>query len=69
MPSDKQQLTAKARYRQRDQAATISFPDDTHLALHFEQPQFAITPGQSVVIYAGDICLGGALIDVFKESI
>jgi tRNA-specific 2-thiouridylase len=33
------------------------------LAIEFEWPQRAVTPGQSVVLYAGDVCLGGGIID------
>lgn len=54
-------LKAKTRYRQPDQACTISADNDGYL-IQFEQPQRAITPGQSVVFYQDDICLGGGII-------
>ncbi len=57
-----EQLYAKVRYRQRDQACRVMAVDEQHLSLHFEQPQRAVTPGQAVVLYDGDECLGGGTI-------
>lgn len=57
-----EKLHAKIRYRQQDQACYIIKATDTHLVLGFETPQRAITMGQSVVLYDGDICLGGGQI-------
>lgn len=54
-------LTAKTRYRQADAACTADLNPDT-FNLHFKQPQWAVTPGQSAVLYCGDICLGGGII-------
>jgi tRNA-specific 2-thiouridylase len=54
---------AKVRYRQPDQCCTISSIDNDHCVVSFKQPQRAITPGQSIVFYSGDICLGGGVID------
>ncbi|MDX2504142.1 MAG: tRNA 2-thiouridine(34) synthase MnmA [Gammaproteobacteria bacterium] len=66
---------AKTRYRQPDQACTITkieisaeteAPDTQSHAncmVEFDSPQFAITPGQSVVFYQGEICLGGGVIN------
>ena len=56
-------LTAKVRYRQADQACVVSEIDRHGLSLEFEQPQRAVTPGQSVVLYDGDSCLGGGVIE------
>ncbi|ANJ67159.1 tRNA 2-thiouridine(34) synthase MnmA [Halothiobacillus diazotrophicus] len=56
-------LTAKIRYRQPDQACTVAVVDEDRIEVRFDQPQRAITPGQSIVFYDGDICLGGAVID------
>ena len=55
-------LTAKVRYRQADQDCTLVKTDDGYIAT-FDQPQRAVTPGQSVVFYAGDVCLGGGVIE------
>jgi len=52
---------AKTRYRQADQSCHIVNGNDA-LYIEFDQPQRAITPGQSIVFYDGDICLGGAII-------
>ena len=54
-------LSAKTRYRQRDGACRIQAQADS-FDLEFESPQWAITPGQSAVIYDGPICLGGGII-------
>ena len=47
--------SAKIRYRQADQACTIERAADDRHIVHFEQPQRAITPGQSIVFYQGDV--------------
>ena len=53
---------AKVRYRQQDQPCTVEKQGD-RLYVHFDRPQRAITPRQSVVFYQGERCLGGALIE------
>ena len=53
--------TARTRYRQDDQSCTVDSVDDG-IEVHFDEPQRAVTPGQSVVLYAGAVCLGGAVI-------
>jgi tRNA-specific 2-thiouridylase len=54
---------AKTRYRQADQACTITALDGDRCTVRFERPQRAVTPGQSVVFYRDDVCLGGGIID------
>jgi len=54
---------AKTRYRQTDAACVFSPSDEGDFELAFEQPQWAVTPGQSAVLYDGDVCLGGGVID------
>jgi len=61
-PVQGRSLNAKVRYRQRDQAVTIETITNQRLQLRFDQPQRAVTPGQSVVLYDGDVCLGGGVI-------
>ena len=60
-PAGQFRCTAKTRYRQVDQACTVTVTE-TGLEVTFDAPQRAVTPGQSVVLYAGEICLGGAVI-------
>ncbi len=54
---------AKIRYRQEDQGCTVTLQDDGSLEVRFEARQKAIAPGQFVVFYDGERCLGGAVID------
>ena len=60
-PDTSKQYTAKARYRQADQKCSISLADE-QLIVQYNEPQRAITPGQALVLYDGDRCLGGATI-------
>ena len=53
---------AKVRYRQEDQACRIIQIENENCRVEFDQPQRAITPGQSVVFYTGHTCLGGGVI-------
>jgi len=53
---------ARIRYRQQDQACTLSRLNDQTLRVDFEQPQRAVTPGQSAVFYNGQVCIGGGTI-------
>ncbi|HRH80420.1 MAG TPA: tRNA 2-thiouridine(34) synthase MnmA [Thiobacillaceae bacterium] len=62
-PEPARRCMAKIRYRQGDVACDILHRDDERLEISFEQPQWAATPGQSVVLYDGDTCLGGGVID------
>ncbi len=57
---------AKTRYRQADARCTLSDLDGNTFKLSFPQPQWAVTPGQSAVLYDGDVCLGGGVITQFQ---
>ncbi len=54
--------TAKVRYRQDDQSVTVSCTQTDTLDIQFDEPVRAATPGQSIVFYQGEHCLGGAVI-------
>jgi len=56
-------LKAKVRYRQQDQDCTLSRATNGDYLVTFAQPQRAVTPGQSVVFYDGQVCLGGGVIE------
>ncbi|MCW8973593.1 MAG: tRNA 2-thiouridine(34) synthase MnmA [Gammaproteobacteria bacterium] len=62
-PSAPLHCRAKTRYRQADQECTLTRLDEQGCEVEFAQPQRAITPGQSVVFYDGDVCLGGGIIE------
>jgi len=62
-PAAGQACAAKTRYRQADAACTVMGSEPHHLHLHFPQAQWAVTPGQSAVLYDGDVCLGGGVIN------
>ena len=53
---------SKARYRQADAACTLLSANATAFSLSFPDAQWAVTPGQSAVLYDGDVCLGGGVI-------
>ncbi|WP_116521301.1 tRNA 2-thiouridine(34) synthase MnmA [Achromobacter insuavis] len=53
---------AKTRYRQADAACRLGDATTAGFTLDFSEPQWAVTPGQSAVLYDGDICLGGGII-------
>ncbi|GLO61231.1 tRNA-specific 2-thiouridylase MnmA [Vibrio sp. MACH09] len=55
--------TVKTRYRQTDIPCTIIAIDDDNIKVIFDQPQVAVTPGQSAVFYKDDVCLGGGIIE------
>lgn len=54
--------TAQTRYRQHDESCEVVVQEDGTLNVRFARAQRAVTPGQSLVLYAGDECLGGAVI-------
>ena len=55
-------VSAKTRYRQSDMPCEFANVNTEHFQLAFTQPQWAVTPGQSAVLYDGDVCLGGGII-------
>lgn len=56
-------MAAKARYRQADAGCRFGpMADGSGFELQFDQPQWAVTPGQSAVLYEGEVCLGGGII-------
>ncbi len=58
-------LAAKTRYRQADAPCRLSLPEGSAggFRLDFDTPQWAVTPGQSAVLYDGEVCLGGGVIN------
>jgi tRNA-specific 2-thiouridylase len=54
--------TAKTRYRQADAPCELTRVLESGMRVDFSQPQWAVTPGQSVVLYDGEVCLGGGII-------
>jgi len=66
---DDARLAAKVRYRQDDQPCRVRSLADGRLEVRFDEPQRAVTPGQYIVFYAGERCLGGAVIDRVERNI
>ena len=58
---------AKTRYRQADAACRLTFERPGAFSLRFSQPQWAVTPGQSAVLYDGEVCLGGGVISGARD--
>lgn len=61
-------LHAKIRYRQQDQDCVVEALDQTRLRVRFDRPQRAVTPGQFIVFYDADCCLGGATIERAEDA-
>ncbi len=61
-PAETTGLGAKTRYRQADASCRFHAEGPGAFALDFDEPQWAVTPGQSAVLYRGDECLGGGVI-------
>lgn len=57
-----ERVKARIRYNHEEAACRITALEDDSIEIMFDEPQFAITPGQSVVFYAGEVVLGGAEI-------
>jgi len=53
---------AKTRYRQTDSTCSLTALSENNVRFSFDEAQWAVTPGQSVVVYDGQICLGGGII-------
>lgn len=60
---EKLRCTVKTRYRQADILCEIQPIDDETIRVIFDEPQIAVTPGQSAVFYQGEVCLGGGIIE------
>src|SRR2546428_7947272 len=58
-PAERSSHTAKTRYRQANAPCSLSKVRESEIAVDFPAPQWAVTPGQSVVLYDGEVCLGG----------
>ncbi|OZN25468.1 tRNA 2-thiouridine(34) synthase MnmA [Actinobacillus seminis] len=56
--------TVKTRYRQQDIPCNVIPVNDDCIKVCFDEPQIAVTPGQSAVFYQGEVCLGGGIIDI-----
>jgi tRNA-specific 2-thiouridylase len=67
-PGDNFEAKAKIRYRQTEQNCTVSRLDDEQWIVCFDDLQRAIAPGQSVVFYQDDVCLGGGIIDSMQKD-
>ncbi len=61
-------LGAKTRYRQSDAGCSVQADGEGGFALEFDAPQWAVTPGQSAVLYDGEVCLGGGVITTSAET-
>jgi len=62
-PDSARAYAAKTRYRQQDAACHLTLTGADSARFTFDEAQWAVTPGQSVVAYDGDICLGGGIIE------
>jgi tRNA-specific 2-thiouridylase len=61
-PDTSRNYAAKTRYRQQDATCHIVLSDNENARFTFDAAQWAVTPGQSVVVYDGEVCLGGGII-------
>ncbi len=62
-PAAGSRFSAKTRYRQADARCAVAAIGADHFTLAFDSPQWAMTPGQSAVLYDGEVCLGGGVIE------
>jgi len=61
-PPEQTQVAAKTRYRQMDASCVLRSENGQQFALQFDAGQWAVTPGQSAVLYDDEVCLGGGII-------
>ena len=61
-PEEQIRVTARTRYHQSECSAVVYPLSDSRVRVVFDDPQRAVTPGQAVVLYDGDIVLGGGTI-------
>jgi tRNA-specific 2-thiouridylase len=61
-------MTVKTRYRQQDISCQFVPMENGNAKVLFDEPQKAVTPGQSAVFYQGDVCLGGGIIDGYIKT-
>jgi tRNA-specific 2-thiouridylase len=62
-PRPQRVYAARSRYRSEDAPCVLSSVDASGFVLDFARPQWALTPGQSAVLYEGQVCLGGGIIE------
>ncbi|MDP6684924.1 MAG: tRNA 2-thiouridine(34) synthase MnmA [Candidatus Marinimicrobia bacterium] len=62
-PNEDNFVSAKIRYRQKDQPCTLSYEENASCIVTFDKKQFAVTPGQSIVFFCNEQCLGGGIIE------
>jgi tRNA-specific 2-thiouridylase len=62
-PDSARHYAAKTRYRQADASCRFAVRNNDAVHFTFDEEQWAVTPGQSVVLYDGDLCLGGGIIE------
>jgi tRNA-specific 2-thiouridylase len=67
-PAEGAPLAAKTRYRQADAPCTVARAAGGALTLSFPEAQWAVTPGQSAVLYDGEVCLGGGIISAAEPA-
>ncbi|WP_406667543.1 tRNA 2-thiouridine(34) synthase MnmA [Gallaecimonas sp. GXIMD1310] len=67
-PKEPVRLAVKTRYRQQDIACTVTPLANGDVEVRFDEPQMAVTPGQSAVFYDADVCLGGGIIDRYLRG-
>ena len=61
-PPEQKSLSGKTRYRQADADCDLLHSKKSEIAVEFAAPQWAVTPGQSAVLYSSEVCLGGGVI-------